>query len=192
MLVPLNWQQHASPLLFCLLHSVLALLLQSGWRRGVCVALSLAPPLTYFLVNTCLTPLKAIKTYLDLRAHSIAAHVSRNMNAHQGQPRAWDQLHREGLLIAGEVKLPRGNPINTPYKPLGPLSLKLCNFWSISFTFWVSALFQNLHIILKFLYYTILYSQSSNLLANATRLYSQTENSWIKKPSLALLLYVIF
>lgn len=146
--------------------------------------LSLAPPLTYFLVNTCLTPLKAIKTYLDLRAHSTAAH--------QGQPGTWDQLHREGLAIAGESEAAPWQSYKHIHKPLGPPSLKLCNFWSILFTFRVSALFQNLHKILKFLYYTILYSQSSDLLANATRLYSQTENSWIKKPSLPLLLYVIF
>lgn len=53
----LNSQHGASYLLFWLLHSVLALVLQSYWLWGGGI---LAPPLTYLLVNTYLTSLKAI------------------------------------------------------------------------------------------------------------------------------------
>lgn len=173
---PLYEQHDASHLLVCLLHCVLALLLQNYWLGGGGVGTITGTPLTYLLVSTCLTSLKATKRSVDLSAHQTPVHIGRNiLNAHERQtPRAM-------------IPTKHRRPVYWQLRWSGHVAVRHTHFTNhLAYHFWndvtcnqfftlpVSTLFQNLHI---FLYYTTLYSQNSSLKNNATRFYSQTASS---------------
>lgn len=131
-----------------LLHSVF--LLQSYWlgEAGVLDTISGTTtdiPLGEYLLDIFKGYKKMFRLKCTFKYQSTLAGTF--MPTSDGQHGAWHRpIHRPfycQLKRSHHVAIPQ----HTLYTPLGLPSLGACSFWSISFTFLVSALFQNLHII---------------------------------------------